>query len=229
MSRRRKLEKFAQLLKYEHVYEMIKPGSELLRQTVHKDVVMKGIWKEYAYHNNQPLCLELACGRGEYSLGLSRLFPEKNFLGVDIKGARIYQGATTALQEGLSNVAFLRIRIEQIDLYFALNEIDEIWITFPDPFKGKPNRRLSAKPFLDTYYKLLSKGASIHLKTDDLALYEYSVEVAEEHKGYRIVEQSDNISEMRLLRSELNIHTYYERKHILNNLTIKYLHLEKID
>jgi len=118
MSRRRKLEKFATLLKYPHVYEMTEPGSELVKQHIDVTMDMRGKWSSMAFAKSQPLCLELACGRGEYTLGLARLESDKNYIGVDIKGARIYQGATIALQESFTNVAFLRIRIEQIALYF---------------------------------------------------------------------------------------------------------------
>jgi len=229
MSRRRKLEKFAQLLKYEHVYEMTEPGSSELRQTVDRAITLNGRWKEEVFHNDQPLCLELACGRGEYTLGLAKLYPNKNFLGVDIKGARIYQGATIALEEQLSNVAFLRIRIEQIAHYFNRGELDEIWITFPDPFSAKPNRRLTAPSFLDVYANLLSSKAFVHLKTDDADLYDFSVEVGEAHSKFRLIEKSDNISEIRLNRPELNIQTYYERKHLYDKKTIKYLLLAKND
>ena len=229
MSRRRKLEKFATILKYPHVYEMTEPGSELVKQQIDVTKDMRGRWTTEAFGQPQPLCLELACGRGEYTLGLARLQSDKNYIGVDIKGARIYQGATISLEEELSNVAFLRIRIEQIALYFNPGEIDEIWITFPDPFAAKPNRRLTAPSFLDRYYDLLAPGGFVNLKTDDTDLYEYSVEVAEAHDKYRIVEQSDNISELRLSRPKLNIQTYYENLHLSKNKTIKYLLLAKND
>jgi len=229
MSRRRKLEKFAALLEYPHVYEMTEPGSSLVRKSLTEEIDMKGLWKPNAFGNNSPLCVELACGRGEYSVGLARLHPQRSHLGIDIKGARIYQGATIALEEKLKNVAFLRIKIEQITAYFAPGEIDEIWITFPDPFAAKPNRRLTCPMFLDRYYELLASGAKVHLKTDDTDLYEYSVEVAQEHTKFDIIEQCENISERRKLDSELNLTTYYEKKHLIDNKTIKYLLLMKID
>ncbi len=227
MSRRRKLEKFATILKYPHVFEMTEPGKSEVRQ--HADTILKmnGKWKELAFPTPQKLCLELACGRGEYTLGLGRLNPDVNYMGVDVKGARIYQGATISLKENLTNVAFLRIRIEQIGYYFEPGEIDEIWITFPDPFAAKPNRRLTSESFLDKYYDLLVPEAHIHLKTDDKDLFDYSVEVAEAHEKYRIIEQNENISEIRQSRPELNIQTYYERLHIDKKKTIKYLHLVK--
>ncbi len=227
MSRRRKLEKFARLLEYHHVYEMTEPGSSMVKKSLTEELDLRGKWKEDVFKTNAPLCLELACGRGEYSLGLARLHPERSFLGVDIKGARIYQGATIALEEDISNVAFLRIKIEQIASYFAPGEIDEIWITFPDPFAAKPNRRLTCPRFLDRYFDLLSSGAFVHLKTDDDDLYEYSVEVAMEHNKFDIIEQSENIWDLRKSRPELDIITYYEKMHLANDKTIKYLLLKK--
>ncbi len=229
MSRRRKLEKFARLLEYPHVYEMTEPGNSLVKRSLTEELDLRGQWKTSVFGTKAPLCLELACGRGEYSLGLARLYPDRSFLGLDIKGARIYQGATIALEEELSNVAFLRIKIEQIELYFAPQEIDEIWITFPDPFAAKPNRRLTSPRFLDRYHKLLSKGANVHLKTDDDDLYEYSVEMAEEHTKFEIIDKSENISQKRKIEPELNIRTYYEKMHLNNQKTIKYLLLKKID
>ena len=228
MSRRKKLEKFAELLSYKNVFEMTDIGSELIRHSADSVFSPKGLWHEYPYDKSQPLCVELACGRGEYTLELAQLFPERNYIGVDIKGSRIHQGATFALKQSLGNVAFLRIRIEQIELFFDEGEIDEIWITFPDPFPAKPNRRLSALIFLDAYHRLLSSKALIHLKTDDRDLYDFSIESAEAHTGFEIKVQYENISEIRLIKPELNISTYYEKMHIANKKTIKYLQLEKI-
>lgn len=229
MSRRRKLEKFAELLAYDHVFEMTEIGSDHVRQSKELTFCPKGKWHHYPFAQNQPLCVELACGRGEYSLGLARLYPEKNYLGVDIKGSRIHSGATIALKEKMANVAFLRIRIEQIALFFEEGEIDEIWITFPDPFPAKENRRLTSKLFLDLYYSLLAKGATVHLKTDDSDLYFFSVESVQSHPKYRLVSKSENISEIRKIKPELNITTYYEKQHLADKKTIKYLQFEKID
>ena len=229
MSRRRKLEKFADLLRYQNVYEMTQPGSPLLRRDTDTMIDLRGKWKNQVFESDFPLCLELACGRGEYSVGLARIFPEKNFIGVDIKGARIHKGATIALQDKLSNVCFLRTRIEQINLYFDIGEVDEIWITFPDPFPSKENRRLTSKIFLDKYLQLLRPQAKVHLKTDDDDLFEFSMTSIKEHPSYEIREECKNISELRKSRPELNILTYYEKEHLLNKKTIKYLQLEKID
>ena len=150
MSRRNKLQKFAELLTFPNVYENFDPENPQLIGLNGMPVDRKGKWKKEHFKNDFPITLELACGRGEYSLGLGRMYPERNFIGVDIKGARIWKGARIALEENLTNVAFLRTRIEQIALFFDPEEIDEIWITFPDPFlrKSKANRRLTSCRFL---------------------------------------------------------------------------------
>ena len=229
MSRRRKLQKFAQLLSYPHVYELTELGSPVIKQTIGQVLSLKGRWRSYAFGNERPLTVELACGRGEYTVGLAALFPQRNFLGVDIKGARIYQGAKRVHEESIPNAAFLRIRIEQITTYFDPGEIDEIWITFPDPFSAKPNRRLTASSFLDRYGTLLASGSSVHLKTDDDDLFAFSVEEAESHPLFRIKEICQNIADIREIRPELNVYTYYERQHLSNKKTIKYLHLIRND
>ena len=229
MSRRRKLEKFAELLKYPHVFEMVEIGSGKVKQSKDEIFEINGQWNAKAFKNNQPLCLELACGRGEYTLALARLYAETNYIGIDIKGSRIHTGATIALKEQITNVAFLRIRIEQLENYFDPGEVNEIWITFPDPFAAKPNRRLTAPRFLDVYHKILPAGSFLHLKTDDGDLFDYSVEMAELHPGFEIREKNQNISDLRQERAELNITTYYEKRHLQDKKTIKYLQLVKID
>ena len=176
------------------------------------------------FKNEQNLTLELACGRGEYTLALSRSFPNRNFLGIDIKGARIWQGAKTALNEKLNNAGFLRSRIELIDRYFEKGEVDEIWITFPDPFHGKENRRLTAPRFLERYKFIMKEGGYINLKTDDEELFEYSVQVVKECPYTEIVYQNSDIySKEQLDFQELEYKTYYEVMHLGKGKTIKYL------
>lgn len=229
MSKRRKLEKFAALLSFPNVYEMTSIDSQKVRKSKDEILSLSGKWNEEAFEDNNPVVLELACGRGEYTVGLARRNPDTNYIGVDIKGARIHQGATIALDEKLSNVAFLRIRIEKIQQYFSHGEVSEIWITFPDPFYGKPNRRLTSIHFLDIYAELLGSNGIVHLKTDDDELFLFTVETASEHPRFRISKKSENISSIRKESEELNITTYYERQHLMNKRTIKYLQLEKID
>ncbi|GAB4146972.1 MAG: tRNA (guanosine(46)-N7)-methyltransferase TrmB [Bacteroidia bacterium] len=138
---------------------------------------LRGKWNDEFFKNNHSLILELGCGKGEYTVGLAERFPEKNFIGIDIKGARMHRGAVKALNQQLHNAAFLRTRIDFINAAFAPKEVDEIWITFPDPQKEKERKRLTAPGFLKRYSKILKPGGKIHLKTDSLMLHEYTLEV----------------------------------------------------
>ena len=229
MSKRNKLQKFAEVLQFPNVYENYNPKDPRLLGENGVLADLTGKWASNHFKNTRPITLELACGRGEYALGLSRLFPERNFIGVDIKGARIWQGAKIALEEGLTHIAFLRTRIEQISLFFTPGEISEIWITFPDPFpqNGKANRRLTAPAFLDIYKSLLPAGGYIHLKTDDPGLFEFSVETVASYPGARIEFQHDDIYALpELPYPELAIKTYYERQHLAAGKTIKYLRFQ---
>lgn len=190
-----------------------------------ESVEMKGKWNENYFSNNHPLVLELACGRGEYSFALGQRMPEKNFIGVDIKGARIYQGAKKVLDAGMQNVAFLRTKIELINHFFSPSEISEIWITFPDPFlrDSKANKRLTSPRFLGLYRKILKPEGIIHLKTDDLKLYEYTLEVLNESEDCEIIYHDDDIYSKALYDETLEIKTYYEIRHLADNRTIKYI------
>ncbi|TXB67990.1 tRNA (guanosine(46)-N7)-methyltransferase TrmB [Phaeodactylibacter luteus] len=225
MSKRNKLQKFAELLSYPNVYENFNPMAPQLTGINGEPVEMKGRWSEKHFHNDNPIVLELACGRGEYTLGMGRMSPNRNFIGVDVKGARIWKGAGAALEENLENVAFLRTRIEQLSLFFEPGEVSEIWITFPDPFlrESKANRRLTAPRFLDTYKKLLRPDGLIHLKTDEPNLYEFTLEVLGEYEGAEIVYQDDDIYSKELPMEELELKTYYERMHLREGKTIKYV------
>jgi tRNA (guanine-N7-)-methyltransferase len=185
---------------------------------------MKGQWAAH-FGNDHPITLELACGRGEYTIELARSFPNRNFIGVDIKGARIWQGAKIALEEKLNNVAFLRTRIEMIHYLFDSNEVDEIWITFPDPFlrKSKANKRLTSMRFMDLYKTILRPDGIVQLKTDDDTLYDFTVETWHEAKEVEVTYENDDIYAKELDFPELVHKTYYERKHLQNGLTIKYI------
>ncbi len=225
MSKRNKLQKFAELLALPNVYENFDPKQPVLLGQNGETRDLKGKWSHDHFQNNHPITLELACGKGDYTLGLARRFPNRNFIGVDIKGSRIWKGATTAFDEKLSNVAFLRTRIEQIAYFFAENEIDEIWITFPDPFlkKSKTNRRLTAPRFLDEYRKILKENGVVHLKTDEVRLYDFSLEVLTEYPHAVLLEQNKNIYAGTLTLPELEIKTFYEKMHLADGRTIKYL------
>ena len=192
---------------------------------------LRGKWAEQHFKNDHPITLELACGRGEYALGLGRRYPNRNFIGVDIKGARIWKGAGVALDEGLDNVAFLRSKIELLDRFFAPGEVDEIWITFPDPFlkKGKHNRRLTSHYFLDLYPKILRPGGLVHLKTDSPVLYDFTLETLAERQDYRIVHQDDDIYRRETLYTpDLAIKTRYEQLDIAGAERVHYIKFEMV-
>jgi len=183
---------------------------------------MKGQWHSF-FKNDHPIVLELACGRGEYTIGLAQMFPEKNFIGVDVKGNRMYIGAKKALDNNLTNAAFLRTQIEMIAAYFAPGEIDEIWITFPDPQlrTSKAKKRLTHPRFLRLYRQFLKPGGSIHLKTDSPALHVFTGKVIDMY-GLQLQEESGNVY-AEPHKPELDIKTYYEGLDIAQSKKIHYL------
>jgi len=184
---------------------------------------MAGNWSEF-FGNDHPIILELACGKGEYSLGLGQAHPEINYIGVDIKGNRIYHGAKKALDLGLGNIAFLRAPITRLTTYFAPREIQEIWIIFPDPFlrESRAKNRLTHPRFLSLYQELLPPGARIHLKTDSEALYRFTLETLEDQKAI-IHEQVFDIYAEGRAHGPLAIQTFYEKMHLEDNRKIKYI------
>jgi tRNA (guanine-N7-)-methyltransferase len=225
MSKRNKLQKFAELLTFPNVYENYNPKEPQLVGLHGEEVDLKGKWRSEHFKNERPITLELACGRGEYTLDLARRYPDQNFMGVDVKGARIWKGARIALREKLDNVAFLRTRIEQIALFFDPGEVDEIWITFPDPFlrKSKANRRLTAPNFLKAYRQILKPGGLVHLKTDEPNLYAFTLEVLSEDPQVKILYQDEDIYAKELPFPELETKTYYEKMHLAEGKKIKYV------
>jgi len=184
---------------------------------------MKEKWKDF-FKNNHPVVLELACGKGEYAIGLAQLYPQKNLIGVDIKGNRLWVGAKFALKNDLKNVAFLRTQIDKINQYFSKDEVDEIWITFPDPQLrfSKAKKRLTHPKFLRLYQQIIKPGAKIHLKTDSPDLYHFTKTVI---KLYQLVLVSDinNVYSEENLPAELAIQTHYEKLDIANSSAIFYL------
>jgi tRNA (guanine-N7-)-methyltransferase len=164
---------------------------------------IKGNWNSRMFAKDQPIVLELGCGRGEYTIDLSQRIPSRNYIGADIKGARLWQGAKIATEENLPNVAFLRTRIEFIEAFFAPSEVSEIWLTFSDPQLGNANKRLSSPIFLEKYRKFLSPGGRIHLKTDSRFLYEYTKAVVE--------------------AALTDVHTFYERMFMKQGYKINYI------
>jgi tRNA (guanine-N7-)-methyltransferase len=189
-----------------------------------KDHHVKGKWKEEVFRNMNPVVVELGCGKGEYTIGLATRFPCKNYVGVDIKGARMWRGAKTANEQNLPNVAFLRTRIEFIESFFSKDEVDEIWITFPDPHPGgrNSNKRLTSPMFLNRYRLFLKDKGMIHLKTDNSELFDFSKKVAE-HNDLELVNSTNDLYEDNISDDILSIKTHYERIFLKDGLKINYL------
>ena len=222
-----KLAKFADMERYENVFQY--------PYGVMADIPfeMKGHWNEQYFHNDHPIILELGCGKGEYTVELARLYPQMNFIGVDIKGARMWTGATQALQEGLSNVAFLRTNIEIIDRFFGTDEVNEIWLTFSDPQMKNPRKRLTSTYFMNRYRHFLKDGGIIHLKTDSNFLFTYTSYMVdmnhlpllfrtEDLYGVLNEETAATGSETALPKEILTIQTYYEKMWMDRGLNIRY-------
>lgn len=182
----------------------------------------RGTWHQNIFENDNPIVLELACGKAEYSVALGEMYPEKNFVGVDIKGNRMWVGATQALEKGLENVRFLRAYIDHLDQFFAENEVSEIWILFSDPYIKKERKRLTSPKFLTLYRKIAKKGAVINLKTDSDLLYEYTHEVIEE-EGLTIHRDIKDVYTECPNDPELSIQTYYEGMHLEKGKKIKFI------
>jgi len=185
---------------------------------------LRGKWKSEVFKNNNPLVVELGCGKGEYSVGLAKKYPEKNFLGIDVKGARMWKGASDAVNDGMSNVAFLRTRIEFIEYCFANNEVDEIWITFPDPQikKKRAKNRLTHPVFLERYSNILQDNGLIHLKTDSQFLHGYTLGIIEGHQ-HHLEDAEHDIYNAVLQRDNMEIKTHYEQLFLEKNMPITYL------
>ncbi len=181
-------------------------------------------WKSDFFKNEQDLVLELGCGRGEYTINLARMFPMKNFVGIDIKGARIWRGAKTAFEEPVKNAGFLRIQLERIEHYFGKHEVDEIWITFPDPHvkQIRENKRLTSSVFLERYRHILKEGGIVHLKTDNRSFYEYTLEVLETLK-IKPEFQTDDVYGMDDIDEVLKIKTTYEEMFSKKGFNICYV------
>lgn len=216
-----KLAKFADMERYDNVFQY--PFSVISNVPF----TMKGHWRDQYFHNDNPIVLELGCGRGEYTVGLARLFPNINFVGVDIKGARMWTGATQALQEGLKNVAFLRTNIEIIDRFFGPDEVQQLWLTFSDPQMKNPRKRLTSTFFLNRYRHFLADGGLIHVKTDSNFLFTYTRLMVEKN-ALPVLFQTENLygEDDRLdpqTREILAIQTYYESQWLDRGIDIRYL------
>ena len=212
-----KLAKFADMRTFQNVFEP---------QISFKDDVpfeKKGCWNSSFFHNGNPIVLELGCGRGEYTVGLARQCPDRNFIGIDIKGARMWTGAKMALEEGLTNVAFLRTEIGLIDRCFDKAEVSEIWLTFPDPQMKKVTKRLTSTRFLESYRRILAPDGIINLKTDSNFLFTYTSLLVDRNRLHSDIRISDLYASEKADDAVLSIQTYYEQQWRERGKTIKYI------
>ena len=214
---KRKLQNFAELETFEHVIQHPFEKDDF-------DHPLKGKWASEFFKNNKPITLELGCGKGEYTVALAQKHPERNFLGVDIKGSRIWRGAKTALEENMQNVGFIRTQIDRISNFFNESEVDEIWVTFPDPQpqKTRTRKRLTSPPFLDRYRQLLKPGGIVHLKTDSAFLFAYTEEVIAE-QNLEVLRISHDIDKDFPGDELLEIRTFYEMKFRQTGVPINYV------
>jgi len=211
-----KLQKFADMAAYPHVFEYPYSVAENV------PFEMKGKWHENFFKNNNPIVLELGCGRGEYTVGLGRMFPDKNFIAVDIKEERMWSGATESISEGLTNVAFLRTNIEIIERFFAEGEVSEIWLTFSDPQMKKATKRLTSTYFMNRYRQFLKPDGIIHVKTDSNFMFTYTRYMIEENK-LPVLFITEDLYHSNLVDDILGIKTYYEQQWLDRGLSIKYI------
>lgn len=217
-----KLKKFSEMETFQNVFQFT---FSVLKE---KGFPMKGRWREDFFHNDNPIVLELGCGKGEYAVGLAKKFTNMNFIGVDIKGARMWTGAKESVQKGMTNVAFLRTSIELIAEFFAPGEVDEIWITFPDPQMKKVNKRLTSVRFMNIYRQILKDNGIMHLKTDSPFLYAYTDASVKLNK-FNVEVNTDDLYHSGLADDILEIQTFYEKQWLARGLTIKYIkwHLDQ--
>ncbi len=215
---RNKLDKFAENLTFPNFIQL--PYEEISIN----EAAIKGKWHADFFKNQNPIVLELGCGKGEYTIELAQRHPEKNFIGIDRKGARMWNGCKFSVENKLSNVAFIRTQIQLLANFFAENEVSEIWLTFPDPQpkRSKTNKRLTASYFLDIYRQLLIPNGCIHLKTDNKLLFDYTIEVIDKLK-YNLLEKKEDIYGTVIDNPDLSIQTHYEKMWIAQGLPIYYL------
>lgn len=221
MSKKNKLQKFAENKTFDNLFEYS------YERIMAEGFPLKGQWGSEFFHNDHPIVLELGCGKGEYTVGLARVHPEINYIGVDIKGARMWRGLTQARDEGLTNVAFIRARIDQIEQFFGPSEVSEIWVTFPDPHPGEGVRnarhRLTSPEFLERYRKITGPDSILNLKTDSPIMYEFTLHDVIEKQGLQLLYATDDLYANNDELEVKHIRTFYEQMWLDQGLTIKYL------
>ena len=209
-----KLRKFAELDTFKNVFQ---PNMEEVRA----DYKLKGKWNKAFFGNENPITLELGCGKGEYAVNQAIAFPERNFIGIDIKGSRMHQGAKHAITDQIENVAFIRTKVEMSKYFFSENEVSEIWLTFSDPQPRKVSKRLSSASFLEMYAGFLTQNAKIHLKTDSLLLFDYTNDLIAKN-GLTLHRATEDLYAQENTDPILNVRTYYEQMAIDNSKKITY-------
>ena len=221
MSKKNKLQKFEENKSFDNLFQYS------YERIMAEGFPLKGRWRDGFFHNGNPIVLELGCGKGEYTVGLARAHRDINYIGIDIKGARMWRGLTQAREEGLANVAFIRARIDQIEHFFAPGEVDEIWVTFPDPHPGEGERnarhRLTSPEFLQRYRKIVKPDGILNLKTDSPIMYEFTLHEVIEKQGLPLLYASDDLYANDDVLEVKSIRTFYEQMWLDQGLTIKYL------
>lgn len=212
-----KLARFAENETFANLFQLT------YEQITKEGFALKGKWNELFFKNDNPIVLELGCGKGEYTVGLAKKYPNKNFIGIDIKGARLWRGCKTSNEDKMTNVAFVRTHIQMIESYFAENEVSEIWITFPDPQLKKPNKRLTCERFLKLYKNILKQEGIVHLKTDSQELYEYTKDEVLIPSKREILYNTNDLYNSDFKEDVIEIQTFYEAMYLKIGKPITYL------
>lgn len=217
-----KLARFAENETFANLFQLT------YEQVTKEGFALKGKWNKEFFKNDNPIVLELGCGKGEYTVGLAKKYPNKNFIGIDIKGARLWRGCKTSNEDKMTNVAFVRTHIQMIESYFAENEVSEIWITFPDPQLKKPNKRLTCERFLKLYKNILKQDGIVHLKTDSQELYEYTKDEVLIPSKREILYNTNDLYNSDFKEDVIEIQTFYEAMYLKIGKPITYLKFKLI-
>lgn len=212
-----KLARFAENETFANLFQLT------YEQVTKEGFALKGKWNKEFFKNDNPIVLELGCGKGEYTVGLAKKYPNKNFIGIDIKGARLWRGCKTSNEDKMTNVAFVRTHIQMIESYFAQNEVSEIWITFPDPQLKKPNKRLTCERFLKLYKNILKQEGIVHLKTDSQELYEFTKDEVLIPTKREILYNTNDLYNSDFKEDVIEIQTFYETMYLKIGKPITYL------